>query len=88
MLAILPWRCNSSKLAKYVDISGTSSVRSVSTVSGVGRLWGEVPSILDGNFYHRRCSSCRLVDLTNVTLACEDANSKLVVVVTVADVDA
>ena len=26
--------------------------------------------------------------MTNVTLACEDANSKLVVVVTVADVDA
>ena len=30
--------------------------------------------------------SC-LVDLIDVTLACEDANSKLVEVVTVADVD-
>ena len=31
---------------------------------------------------------CCLVDLIDVTLACEDANSKLVEVVTVADVDA
>ena len=31
---------------------------------------------------------CPLVDLTDVTLACEDANSKLVEIVTVADVDA
>ena len=31
--------------------------------------------------------SC-LVDLIDMTLACEDANSKLVEVVTVADVDA
>ena len=31
---------------------------------------------------------CRLVNLIDVTLACEDANSKLVEVVTVADVDA
>ena len=31
---------------------------------------------------------CRLVDLIDVTLACEDANLKLVEVVTVADVDA
>ena len=30
---------------------------------------------------------CRLVNLFDVTLACEDANSKLVEVVTVADVD-
>ena len=30
----------------------------------------------------------RLVNLIDVTLACEDANSKLVEVVTVADVDA
>ena len=30
---------------------------------------------------------CRLVDLIGVTLACEDANSKLVDVVTVVDVD-
>ena len=30
---------------------------------------------------------CRLVDLIDVTLACVDANSKLVDVVTVADVD-
>ena len=29
----------------------------------------------------------RLVDLIDLTLACEDANSKLVEVVTVADVD-
>ena len=32
-------------------------------------------------------NSC-LVDLIDMTLACEDANSKLVEVVTVADVDA
>ena len=31
---------------------------------------------------------CRLVNLIGVTLACEDANSKLVEVVSVADVDA
>ena len=31
---------------------------------------------------------CRLVDLIDVTLACEDANLKLVEVVNVADVDA
>ena len=30
---------------------------------------------------------CRLVNLIDVTLACEDANSKLVEVLTVADVD-
>ena len=30
---------------------------------------------------------CCLVNLIDVTLACEDANSKLVAVVTVADVD-
>ena len=30
---------------------------------------------------------CRLLDLIDITLACEDANSKLVEVVTVADVD-
>ena len=32
--------------------------------------------------------SSHLVDLINVTLACEDANLKLVEVVTVAEVDA
>ena len=32
-------------------------------------------------------TNCRLVNLINVTLACEDAYSKLVEVVTVADVD-
>ena len=31
--------------------------------------------------------NCRLVNLIDVTLACEDANSKLVEVVTVANVD-
>ena len=35
-----------------------------------------------------RLTPWRLVDLTDVTLACEDANSKLVEAVTVADVDA
>ena len=35
-----------------------------------------------------RLTDCRLVNLIDVTLACEDANSKLVEVVTVADVDA
>ena len=33
-------------------------------------------------------TDCCLVDLIDVTLVCEDANSKLVEVVTVADVDA
>ena len=33
-------------------------------------------------------TDCCLVNLIDVTLACEDANSKLVEVVTVADVDA
>ena len=33
-------------------------------------------------------TDCRLVNLIDVTLACEDANSKLVEVVTIADVDA
>ena len=32
-------------------------------------------------------TDCRLVNLIDVTLVCEDANSKLVEVVTVADVD-
>ena len=32
-------------------------------------------------------TDCRLVNLIDVTLACEDAYSKLVEVVTVADVD-
>ena len=32
-------------------------------------------------------TNCRLVNLIDVTLACEDANSKLVEVVTVVDVD-
>ena len=36
---------------------------------------------------HSLTDSC-LVNLIDVTLACEDANSKLAVVVTVADVDA
>ena len=31
-------------------------------------------------------TNCRLVNLINVTLACEDAYSKLVEVVTVADI--
>ena len=32
-------------------------------------------------------TDCRLVNLIDVTLACEDANSKLVEVVTISDVD-
>ena len=35
-----------------------------------------------------KLTNCCLVDLTDVTLAFEDANSKIVEVVTVADVDA
>ena len=34
-----------------------------------------------------KLAHCRLVNLIDVTLACEDANSKLVEVVTVVDVD-
>ena len=32
-------------------------------------------------------TDCRLINLIDVTLACEDANSKLIEVVTVANVD-
>ena len=32
-------------------------------------------------------TDCRLINLINVSLACEDGNSKLVEVVTVVDVD-
>ena len=35
----------------------------------------------------RSLTSCRLVDLIDVTLVCEDGNSKLVEVVTVVEVD-
>ena len=35
----------------------------------------------------RSLTDCRLVNLIDVTLACEDANSKLVEVVTVANVE-
>ena len=33
-------------------------------------------------------TNCRIVNLIDVTLACEDANSKIVEAVSVADVDA
>ena len=49
------------------------------------------PSPIIGNACHSLTHSltdCCLVNLIDVTLACEDANSKLVEVVTVADVDA
>ena len=36
---------------------------------------------------HSLTNNCRLVNLIDMTLACEDAYSKLVEVVTVADVD-
>ena len=39
------------------------------------------------NWLTHRLTDCCLVNLINVILACEDANSKLVEVVTVADVD-
>ena len=48
------------------------------------------PSPIIGNACHSLTNSltvCRLVNLIDVTLACEDANSKLVDVVTVADED-
>ena len=43
------------------------------------------PSPIIGNACHS-LPNCRLVNLIDVTLACEDANSKLDDVVTVADV--
>ena len=49
------------------------------------------PSPIIGNTPHpltHSLTNCCLVNLIDVTLACEDANSKLVEVVTVADVDA
>ena len=48
------------------------------------------PSPIIGNLCHKLCQSltlCRLLDLIDITLACEDANSKLVEVVTVDDID-
>ena len=44
------------------------------------------PSPIIGNPYHEMNDSC-FVHLIDVTLACEDVSSKLVEVVTVADVD-
>ena len=49
------------------------------------------PSLIVGNPCHSLTNSlthCCLVDLVDVTLACEDTNSKLVEAVSVADVDA
>ena len=45
-----------------------------------------LPLSLTHSLTHSLTNSC-LVNLIDVTLACEDANSKLVEVVTVADVD-
>ena len=45
-----------------------------------------VTNSLSHSLTHSLTNSC-LVNLIDVTLACEDANSKLVEVVTVADVD-
>ena len=45
------------------------------------------PSPIIGNACHSLTNSC-LVNLIDVALACKDANSKLVEVVTVAHVDA
>ena len=45
------------------------------------------PSLIIGYPYHSLTHSLRLVNLIDVTLACEDGNSKLVEVVTVVDVD-
>ena len=42
-----------------------------------------MPTLVTNSLTH-----CRLIHLIDVILACEDANSKLVDVVTVADVDA
>ena len=44
-------------------------------------------TLVTNSLTHSLTHSC-LVNLINVTLRCEDANSKLVEVVTVADVDA
>ena len=49
------------------------------------------PSPIIGNACHSLTHSltdCRLVNLIDVTLACEDASSKLVEVVTLGDVEA
>ena len=48
------------------------------------------PSLIIGYACHsltHKLTNSRLVNLIDVTLACKDANSKLVEVVTVADVD-
>ena len=42
-----------------------------------------MPTLVTNSLTH-----CRLIDLIDVILACEDVSSKLVDVVTVADVDA
>ena len=44
--------------------------------------------MLVSNWLTHWLTDCRLVNLIDVTLVCEDANSKLVEVVTVADYDA
>ena len=43
--------------------------------------------LLDVELLTDSLTDCRLVNLIDVTLACEDVNSKLVEVVTVADID-
>ena len=50
------------------------------------RVWSL--AIFVTNWLTHSLTNCRLVNLIDVTLACEDANSKLVEVVTDADVDA
>ena len=48
----------------------------------------EPSPIIVTNLLTHSLTNCLLVNLIDVTLACEDANSKLVEVVTVDDVDA
>ena len=48
----------------------------------IGYACHSLPNSLTHSLTH-----CRLANLIDVTLACEDGNSKLVEVVTVADVD-
>ena len=47
----------------------------------------EPSPIIVTNLLTHSLTNCLLVNLIDVTLACEDANSKLVEVVNVADVD-
>ena len=79
-------RIPKSLLSSMLDLSirlchGKTMMRENSSVF----YWTRVRSL--ATLVTNSLTPCRLEDLIDVTLACKDANSKLVEVVTVADVD-